>query len=108
MLSKINRLTKKKDFDLVFKRGKSDKSGFLAVRAMENNLSQSRFGFVVGKKVSKKATVRNKIKRRLRASIRGEEIKKPADFIIIALPGAEKADFSTTRKTVLDLVKRYK
>lgn len=93
---------------MVFKKGKSDKSGFLAVKALKNNLPQSRFGFVVGKRVSKKATIRNKIKRRLRASIRGEETKKPADFIIIALPGAEKADFSIIRKTVLDLVKRYK
>lgn len=108
MLPKINRLTKKRDFDLVFRMGKSDKSGFLAVRVLENNLPQSRFGFVVGKRISRKATIRNKIKRRLRALIRGEEIKKPADFVIIALPGAEKADFSATRRTISNLVKRYK
>jgi ribonuclease P protein component len=44
----------------------------------------------VSKKVSKKAVVRNKIKRRVRATMR-EKIKnlKPGKYLIIAKPGSQ-------------------
>jgi len=51
MLKKENRLKKKKDFEKVFKEGKSFKNNFLIVKINENNLNFPRFGFVVSKKV---------------------------------------------------------
>jgi len=96
VLSKINRLTKKKDLDLVFKKGTSLKSDFLIFKVLKNNSKKLRVGFIVSKKVANKATVRNKIKRRLRAAVLSELKKnnKSADIIIIALPGAQKKEFS--------------
>lgn len=95
MLSLKNRLKKKKEFERVFKRGKGLKEDFLVLKLVKNNLPQSRFGFIVGTKVSKRATLRNKLKRRLRELIRTriEEIKTGYDIVLIAQPGLEERDF---------------
>jgi len=95
MLTQKNRLKKKKDFERVFKKGKGLKEDFLILKMSKNNLSQSRFGFIVGTKISKKAVLRNKLKRRLRELVRGkiEKIKKGFDIIFIAQPGLENRDF---------------
>jgi ribonuclease P protein component len=95
MLPKKNRLKKKKDFENVFKRGQGFKEDFLYLKALANNLKSSRFGFAVSKKFSKKATIRNKIKRRLReiVKINLPKIKKNIDGVIVVLPGLEKKDF---------------
>ncbi len=108
MLDKSNRLTKKSDFDSVFKGGGSAKSGFLVLRAKENHLEQSRIGFVVSNKVSGKATLRNKIKRRLRNSVRGilGKIKKPCDIVIISLPGAQKLQYPQIKESVGEIFKK--
>lgn len=95
MLSLKNRLKKKKEFETVFRRGRSLKEDFLVLRLVKNNLPQSRFGFIVGTKISKKATLRNKLRRRLRELIRTkiEKIKKGYDIILIAQTGLENRDF---------------
>ncbi len=88
MLKKYLRLSKKKEFDLVFKKGKSTYSPFLLLKYADNGLPLSRFGIIVSNKVSKKATKRNLIKRRLREIIRLNQpkIKKGFDFVIIVSP----------------------
>ena len=108
MLPKINRLTKKSDFDLVFKKGKSTKSDFLIFKELKNHLKIARFGFVVSKKVSNKATVRNAVKRKLRAAVAKQlnGFKKPADIIMIALSGIVKKEFLEIQKTVADYLKK--
>ena len=95
MLPSKNRLTKRKDFGAILKKGKSLKEDFLVLKMMRNNLLQSRFGFVVGTKISKKAALRNQLKRRLRELVktRMDKIKKGNDIIFIAQPGLEKRDF---------------
>jgi len=103
-LPKINRLTKKKDFDKVFTGGKGVKQDFLLVKAVKNNLPSSRFGFVVSKKVSPKAVVRNRVKRRLRDAVAGllGELNGSFDVIVISLAGIEKREFLEIQKTVSD------
>jgi len=95
MLPQNNRLKKKKDFERVFKKGKGFKEDFLTLKTAKNDLKFSRFGFVVSQKVSKKATVRNKIKRVLREIIEKNLplIKKGNDVLIVTLPGLEIKDF---------------
>jgi ribonuclease P protein component len=103
MLPKTNRLTKKKDFDLVFKKGKNIKSDFLMFKLLENNLKENRFGFIVSKKISSKATVRNRVKRRLRKAVfealktlilhpKNKEVKY-VDLVIIALSDVKNKEF---------------
>jgi ribonuclease P protein component len=95
MLPKRNRLKRKKDFQKVLKNGKGLKEDLLVLKMVKNNLLQSRFGFIVGTKVSKKAVLRNKLKRRLRELVREkiEKIKEGFDIVFIAQPGLEKRDF---------------
>lgn len=89
MLSKQYRLQKDKDFKLVFKEGKTFSSKFLFLKLRKNNLKDSRFGFILSKKISKKSTVRNKIKRRLREFIRKELDKIRTGFDVIIVPKPE-------------------
>ena len=102
MLSKINRIKKKKDFERIFKNSKTFRGNLFIFRIMKNNLGLNRFGFVVSQKISKKATLRNKTRRRLAEAIRSEikNIKIGTDLVIIALPGIEKKGFSEIREAV--------
>ena len=95
MLAKKNRLKRKKDFKLILKEGKRFKEDFLILKLVKNNLEKSRFSFIISQKVSKKATTRNKIKRRLSEIVRLKlkKIKKGIDVILIACPGLEEKDF---------------
>jgi len=92
MLPQQNRLKKKKDFDRVFKKGKSVKEGFLFLKYLTTSLPESRFAFSIGKKVSKKAVVRNKLRRLLREVVRSKlpQLKKSVDGIFVSHLGLEK------------------
>ena len=84
-LNKKNRLKKKKDFESVFKKGKAVKGNFLFAKYLKNDLDCSRFAFIVSSKVSKKAVVRNRI-RRVLSDISRTRLKEigPVDAILIA------------------------
>lgn len=95
MLPKENRLRSKKDFDDVFKKGKGFKEDFLYLKFADNDLGFSRFGFIVSQKVSKRAVVRNRLKRAMRALVRTKmpKIKPGVDVVMIAISGLENKDF---------------
>lgn len=110
MLPKANRLKKKKDFEKVLRTGTGLKEDFLILKFVSNNLKKSRFGIIVSLKISKKATIRNRIKRRLRQLIRLKlsEIKKGIDVVLIATPGLETKDFWEIEETINRLFKKAK
>lgn len=88
MLKKTVRLNKTKDIEQVLKKGQKAYTAFLMVKFLKNTLPSSRLGLIVSNKVSKKATQRNLIKRRLRAIIglAFSRLKPGIDLIIIASP----------------------
>jgi len=108
MLAKKNRLKKKKDFENVFKKGRSFKEGFLVLKIVDNKSDKIRFGFIVSQKISKKATRRNKIKRQISELIRFKikTIKKRVDGILITLPGIEEKNFSEINENIDKLFKK--
>ena len=110
MLPKINRLKKKKDIERVFRIGKGFKEDFLILKTAENSFKNPRFAFVVSSKVSKKATLRNKIRRGLSklARLKIEKIKNDKDLILIAVPGLEEKDFWEIDETVNKLFQKAK
>lgn len=110
MLSGRNRLKKNKDFEKVLKEGKGFKEDFLYLKVKKNNLKSSRFGFVVSKKFSKKATIRNKIKRRLSELVRTKlpRIKKGIDIVIIIIPGLEINNFWELEEIINKLFEKAK
>ena len=95
MLKKINRLKKKKDFEKVLREGKGFKEDFLLFKTIKNNLKVSRFGFIISQKVSKKAVVRNKLKRKTSELVRIklDKIIKGIDGIFIFSSNLENKDF---------------
>ncbi|MFC1629966.1 ribonuclease P protein component [Patescibacteria group bacterium] len=110
MLSQKHRLLKKKDFDRVFKKGKGVKQNFLFMKWAKNDLPVSRFGFIVGKKTSKKAPLRNKIKRRMREIIRANlsRIEKGIDIVFISRAGLTKNSFSQLEENIKTAFKKSK
>jgi len=102
MLIKEKRIKKRKEFEAIFKNSKSLRDNLFILKVAKNNLQISRFGFIVSQKVSKKAVVRNKVRRRLVATIKAEEknIKEGNDLVFIALSGIEKKEFSEIKEAV--------
>jgi len=70
MLPKANRLVKESEFKKVAKRAKPVHSNFLILKKLPNPNQVTAFGIVISTKVSKKAVVRNKIRRRIREILR--------------------------------------
>ncbi|MCK5044233.1 ribonuclease P protein component [Candidatus Parcubacteria bacterium] len=110
MLPKENRLRSKKDFDRVFREGRGLKEDFLYLKFAKNNSNFSRFGFIVSQKVSKRAVVRNRLKRALRALIRTRmpRVKKGVDIVLIAISGLENKDFWELENIVDKIFERTK
>ena len=88
MLEKKNRINLDKEFDRVFKTGQSFYAKVFGLKTIDTNLENIRFGLLVGLKVSKKAVIRNKIKRQIRSIISQEIplLKEGKDVVIVVLP----------------------
>jgi ribonuclease P protein component len=102
MLVSKNRLRKKSDIDNVFKKGKTVTGDFIFLRAVKNNLDINRFAFVVSAKISKRAVVRNKIKRQLREIIKKNilKTKQGIDFVLIVKPQIINRKFEDIEKEI--------
>lgn len=102
MLAKKNRLKNKKDIENVFKKGKTKTGKLVFLKIFKNNLDISRFAFIVSTKISKKAVIRNKIKRQLREIVRKNlsNIKSGVDIVIIAKPEIINKYFQIIKKDV--------
>lgn len=110
MFKKESRLSKNNDFDKVFKEGKGVFSGFLGIKIIKNCFKYNRFGVLVGTKVSKKAVDRNKIKRRIRESIKKIEsdLLVGYDIVITTSPGILNKEFSEIDSFLKKGLKRLK
>lgn len=95
MLPKAHRLTRGQDFARVRRHGRSAGSSLMALYVLPNRSSDLRVGFSVSKKVGK-ATVRNRVKRRLREAIRQQlpELRPGLDLVFIARPPAAQAAYA--------------
>ena len=112
MLEKKNRICKNKEFDRVFT-GQSFYAKFLGLKVGDSRFSETRIGVLVGLKVSKKAVIRNKLKRQIRSIISQELplLKDGKDLVVITLPSIIDVDFKELQdalKTGLKKLKLYK
>lgn len=71
---------------------------------------ESRFGFIVGSNISKKAVSRNLIKRRLRTVIEKNLpiIKKGFDIIVITRPQIIEKNYQEIEQDILGALKQLK
>jgi ribonuclease P protein component len=92
-----NRLSRSRDFDAVYRHGRSVSTRFLTLYwfARENGDTDPRLGLSVPKRAVAGAVARNRIKRRLRELWRArlEQLPPARDYVLIVRPGlAEAAD----------------
>ena len=101
------RLRRNSDFQQVRRLGKSYASPIMVLAFLQNELDYSRFGFVVSKRLGK-AFNRNKIKRRMRESIRlqMQEIKPGFDLVLIARKEIGQATYLEISRSLEGLLKR--
>ena len=109
MLPLKNRLKKKKDFENVFAGGKTAKARYFFLRTIKTDSIDSRIGFIVSKKVSKKAVERNRIKRLFREAVRLDmaRIKPGYDLVFIALNSAKEKDLTEIKKEIEFILEGY-
>lgn len=108
MLPRLNRLKKRKDFEKIVAVKRFFEEEILFLKKIKNNLNYSRIGFIVSQKISKKAVIRNKIKRRLREIIRLNLpiIKEGYDFIFFTKKGIENKKFSELKEIIKKLLQK--
>lgn len=70
MLSRPNRLRRRNDFTRVYKKGTTVHARTFSIKHAQNQLGHPRIGIVVSTKVSKKAVIRNRLRRRFYAQMR--------------------------------------
>lgn len=109
MLPKIHRLNKK-EVETIFRNGQGVKEDFLILKILKNKFTGTKFSVIVPLKVSKKATLRNKIKRRISELLRVKikNIKAGTCGIVLAAPGIEKKDFLEIEAILNRLLERAK
>ncbi|MBD2040261.1 ribonuclease P protein component [Microcoleus sp. FACHB-672] len=116
MLPKENRLKHRQDFNAVYRGGLRRTGGNLTLRALrrqhacQKNAKNSRqaalpaaptadkptrIGITISQKVSKKAVIRNRIKRQIRAALREllPHLSSGWDFVIVVGPAAIKCNY---------------
>lgn len=110
MLARQHRLVKQKDFERIFKQGKSYYTKLLGAKTLGSQLEFNRFGIVISTKVSKKATERNKLKRQIRQALRelDKNLKSGFDLVIMALPGFLNQEYKTVRDELGKIFKGLK
>lgn len=84
-MPRIHRLKSERDFARLAKSRKTGYAKSVGVKVRENHLPYSRFGVVVGLKVSKKAVERNLLKRRMREIMKKHLLKVSAGYDIMVL-----------------------
>lgn len=102
---KINSLKKQNEFNRVFTTGDVFGNKTFVMYYLKNMMETNRLGIVVSKKISKKAVVRNKIKRRIKEAYRLNEdsFLLGYDFIIIAKGSCAEEKYSHLEKSLKHL-----
>ena len=93
-MQRRNRLSRSRDFDAVYRHGRSVSTRFLTLwwYTREEPVGEPRLGFAVPKAVGN-SVVRNRIKRQLRDIVRGrlEEVPPTHDYVIVVRQGLPEA-----------------
>lgn len=107
MIKKKHRLAKNRHFQYVYKRGRAGHSRFLTLVYVRTKTRPFKVGFSVSKKIGK-SVVRNKVKRRLRASFNLLQQKFSLNFnyIFIAKKGIEGIGFNEIKNEMEKLLKK--
>ena len=114
-LPKAHRLRNRKDYRAVYAQGIRRYSPHLILIARTQNSGaecppQSTFGISISKKVSKKAVVRNRIKRQIKGAIRTylKQIEPGWKVVIVVKPKAVECKYEHFLRELEELLKQTK
>jgi len=99
------RLRHRKDFDAVFARGRTWSNDLLVLRTLPTDFDHNRFGFVTSKRLGN-AIVRNRVRRRLRETVRALPTRQGFDCVLSAKTKAADAEFARLRSAAESLLQR--
>jgi ribonuclease P protein component len=110
-VQKENRLTRREDFNKVYRYGKSAANHQFVVYVMNRHSASAGDGFRLGISVSKKvgnAVVRNRLRRRIKEIVRlnREKLVLKKDFILIVRKPAADLEYADMEKSILHVLKR--
>jgi ribonuclease P protein component len=110
LLKSSQRIRKNKEFLNLYKKGGFFKNQFFLLKFVKNNLKNSRFGFVVSLKVSKRAVDRNLLKRRMREIIRSldKNIEDGYDVVFIMNSNSLNIKFVDLKNNVINSLNSVK
>ena len=116
-LPQIHRLKNWRDFRIVYQQGISRHSKHLILRALHNKkddqqspIIPSRLGVSIGKKVSKKAVVRNRIKRQIHGAFLQlrPHVLDDWQIVIVVKPIAVECKYAHFLRELEELLKKTK
>ena len=101
-------LKKNRDFQNVYRHGKSYANKYLVMYVLENHTEGNRLGISVSKKVGN-SVVRHRITRLVRESYRLNEslFKKNLDIVVIARNSANGTNYHEIEKAFMDLARKH-
>lgn len=102
-------LKKNKDFQTVYRQGKSYANKYLVLYIMENQTEKNRIGISVSKKVGN-SVVRHHLTRLIRESYRLQEecFQRGYDLVVIARQGAKDVTYKEMESALIHLGKLHK
>jgi ribonuclease P protein component len=110
MLPRQERLRHQQDFDRIRAHGNSYHQPLLRLVVLKEDSSRRLAGFIVSKRISKKATDRNLIKRRLRAAYAelSQDIPPGSVLLFVARPACLEASYQELQTQLRVLLQRAK
>ena len=101
-------LKKNKDFQKVYRNGKSYANKYLVMYVLENDLQKNRIGVSVSKKVGN-SVVRHRLARLIRESFRlnGDKFQSGLDIVVIARNTARGKNYWNISSAVMHLGKLH-
>ncbi len=107
-MKKINIVRDSKDFETAIHKGNFYQNKHYIIYIIDNNKENYRFGISVGKKISNKAVIRNKLKRQLKSIIDKYKnlYQNNKDYIIIMKRSCLEYNYLELENSYLDIIKK--
>lgn len=103
------RLRRRSDIERCQQQGSKIYSKHFLLLVIPSETPESRIAIAVTTKLEKRATARNKIKRRLRELFRSirSDLTKPIDMVVVARRGVQECEFADYRREVCGALKAH-
>ncbi|MCY3882202.1 MAG: ribonuclease P protein component [Chloroflexi bacterium] len=99
-------LRRRADFEQVFASGRLVRGHSLALRVLERGQGPTRVGFAIGKRLDKRAIIRNRVRRRLREALRPLHLRDGFDVVVLGRRSALTANFGVLREDAEAVLRR--